>query len=44
MDRFYVNRETGEVSESHTGAMRWYRAGHQVEVWKHGKMILAMVM
>lgn len=44
MERFYVNRETGEVSESHSIAMGWYRAGHQVEVWENGKMVLALMM
>ena len=44
MEKFYVNRETGEVSESHITAMGWYRAGHPVEVWKNGKMVFALMM
>lgn len=44
MERFYVNRETGEVSESHSIAIGWYCAGHQVEVWENGKVVLALMM
>lgn len=44
MEKYYLNRSTGEVSESHAEAMSWYRAGDEVEIWKNGKMVLAWVM
>lgn len=44
MGKYYLNRSTGEVSESHAEAMSWYRAGDEVEVWKDGEMIFAFLM
>lgn len=40
----YRNRATGEVTQTRSEAMSWYRAGDPVEVWKNGRMILAMLM
>lgn len=39
--KFYLNRETGEITWNHTEAVEWYRAGVEVEIWRDGKMILA---
>lgn len=44
MEKYYLNRSTGEVTESHSEAMSWYRAGDEVEIWKNGKMVLAWLM
>lgn len=40
-DKFYYNRSTGEITESHREAVEWYRKGIEVEIWKNGRMILA---
>ena len=44
MDKYYLNRSTGEITGFHVEAVAWYRAGDEVEIWKSGKMILAWVM
>ena len=44
MGKYYLNRSTGEISESHAEAMKWYRAGNEVEIWLNNKMVLAWVM
>ena len=38
--KFYVNKTTGEVSESSADAALWHRAGNQVEVWRNGRIVL----
>jgi hypothetical protein len=43
-EKYYLNRSTGEISESHATAMSWYRSGSEVEIWVNGKMVLAWVM
>lgn len=43
-EKYYLNRSTGETTESHSEAMTWYRAGCEVEIWVNGKMALAWVM
>ena len=32
----YLNRSTGEITESHKEACRWYNAGDEVEVQLNG--------
>lgn len=44
MNKYYLNRSTGEVSESHAEAMSWYRSGCVVEIWRNGKMVMAWVL
>ena len=40
MDKYYLNTETGEITESHKEAVGWYRNGITVEIWKNGKCCL----
>lgn len=40
MKEYYLNRETGEITESHKQAMEWFNAGAEIEVWKKGKMVV----
>ena len=40
----YVNRSTGEVTESHSEAMEWYREGDEVEIYVNGHFAIAWVM
>lgn len=40
----YKNRQTGELTDSHDTAMFWYRLGYQIEIYRDGKMILALEM
>ena len=42
--KWYRNRRTDERTEDRAAAMKWYRSGDQVEVWKNGRMILALLM
>lgn len=42
--RYYVNSQTGEITENKTFAMWWYRAGFTVECWKNGKNYVTLVM
>lgn len=41
MDKYYLNRETGEITENHREAIEWYRNGIEVEIWVSGKMVLS---
>lgn len=41
---YYINRSTGEITESHSIAMEWYRFGDEVEVFRNGRMAIALVM
>ena len=43
-EKYYLNRSTGEVTESHKQAMEWYRSGDEVEIWVNGKFAVAWVM
>lgn len=40
--KYWVNRETGEVTESHKEAMDWYRSGYGVDVYRNGRCILSL--
>ena len=42
-DKFYLNRDTGEITWNHTQAVEWYRGGAEIEIWRNGKMVLAWV-
>lgn len=44
MEKYYLNRSTGEVSESHAEAMSWYLDGDEVEIWENGGMVLTWVV
>ena len=37
---YYINRKTGEVTESHAEAVEWYRNGAQVELYRYGKLCM----
>lgn len=41
MEKYYMNCSTGEITESHTKAVEWYREGDEVEIWINGKRVLA---
>ena len=43
MEKFYLNRRTGEITEIHKIAVEWYRAGDEVEIWRNGKRALVWV-
>ena len=34
---YYINKDTGELYESHKEAVEEYRKGHEIEVWCNGK-------
>ena len=42
-EKYYLNTATGEVTESHTEAMNWYRSGSSVEIWVNGRRALIWV-
>lgn len=44
MDKYYLNCDTGEITEKHATAMEWYRGGSQVEIWRKGKCVLKWLM
>ena len=33
MEKYYMNKRTGEVTENHAEAMGWYRAKDEVQIW-----------
>jgi len=41
--KYYLNRDTGEMTWNHAEAVEWYRSGVEVEIWKDEKMVLAWV-
>lgn len=43
-EKYYLNRDTGEITEDHTTAVGWYREGSEVEIWKNGRCVLTWVM
>lgn len=43
IDHYYINRSTGEITETHKEAVEWYRDGAEVEVWHNGRMAVAWV-
>lgn len=38
ISHFYMNRSTGEITESHSDAVQWYRDGAEVEVWHNNRL------
>ena len=44
MEKYYMNRSTGEITENHRTAIEWYRNGDEVEIWVNGKFAAAWVM
>ena len=41
-ERFYVDIQTDESTKSRSVAMRWYRDGHDIEVWQNGRLSMVM--
>lgn len=40
MNHYYMNRNTGEITDSHRLAVWWYQDGDEVEVWHNGRLAL----
>ena len=44
MRTLYKNRQTGDLTDDRDTAMRWYRIGYQIEIYKDGKFFVALEM
>ncbi len=40
--KFFVDVQTDDSTTSRAQAMRWYRGGHDIEVWRNGRLVLVM--
>ncbi len=40
MGKYYLNTNTGEITDNHYQAILWYRQGIKVEIYKHNKKVL----